>query len=408
MNDDTQKNLAPDTFTRDTASADRANSAPDEKFREFSKLFSPANPGPIMSVDGLRAADETGVATTPQIHKKEDILLNKDDAYRRTPVKDQLFAARVLAEEQKPYEPSTKIPARGEIPLPARIEPEEKILKPLRTYQGDVAETLKKQKTSVVQMVLAEHDKKERFKEDSRATSKRNLPIVAISAILALMGIGIIAGGAIYFINERAAQIHVETAEVPSIIFAETAKGLDIAGLSPDSLTRAISTEVIGEKPRLDTILSVYFTKPAGSAPETMAARISAQEFFTAIGSAMPDTLLRSLAQEFMFGIHAFNGNEPFILLKTNFFENSFAGMLKWEERMAREILPLFGIPLESAIADKKFQDIVVKNRDLRALLNEQDDIVLLYTFYNKETIIITQTTSTLDEVISRLTRPKK
>ena len=82
--------------------------------------------------------------------------------------------------------------------------------------------------------------------------------------------------------------------------------------------------------------------------------------------------------------------------------------MLKWEERMAREILPLSGTSVEGALADKKFQDIVVKNRDLRALLNEQGDIVLLYTFYDRETLIITRTTSTLDEVITRLTRPKK
>ncbi|MEK9168053.1 MAG: hypothetical protein AAB769_01845 [Patescibacteria group bacterium] len=402
MNDD-KKNVPEPSIPTDAT-----NTAPDEKFREFSKLFSPANPGPITPVDGSRATNETNSTGTAQIRKKEDILLNKEDAYERTPVKDPLFAAKILEEEQKPYVSSTQIPTREEIPIPARIEPEEKILKPLRTYQGDVAETLKKQKTSVVQMVLAEHEKKERSKEESRATSKRNLPIVAVIALLALVGVGVLGGGAIYFINKRAAQTPVEKLEIPSIIFVETAKELSITGRTPDSLTQAISTEVANAKPRLDTILNVYFTKLIGGAPESISVRVSAQEFFTALASAIPDTLLRSLNQEFMFGIHAFNGNEPFILLKTNFFENSFAGMLKWEERMAREILPLFGTSVEGALADKKFQDIVVKNRDLRALLNEQGDIVLLYTFYDRETLIITRTTSTLDEVITRLTRPKK
>ena len=82
---------------------DATNTAPDEKFREFSKLFSPANPGPITPVDGSRATNETNSTGTAQIRKKEDILLNKEDAYERTPVKDPLFAAKILEEEQKPY-----------------------------------------------------------------------------------------------------------------------------------------------------------------------------------------------------------------------------------------------------------------------------------------------------------------
>lgn len=200
---------------------------------------------------------------------------------------------------------------------------------------------------------FSQSTKKERSKEESRATSKRNLPIVAVIALLALVGVGVLGGGAIYFINKRAAQTPVEKLEIPSIIFVETAKELSITGRTPDSLTQAISTEVANAKPRLDTILNVYFTKLIGGAPESISVRVSAQEFFTALASAIPDTLLRSLNQEFMFGIHAFNGNEPFILLKTNFFENSFAGMLKWEERMAREILPLFGTSVEGALADK-------------------------------------------------------
>lgn len=257
-------------------------------------------------------------------------------------------------------------------------------------------------------MVLAEHDKKERFKEESRATSKRNLPLILISVVFALVGIGALGGGALYFIHKRSAQKPVEPIAVSSIIFAETAKEIPIDELSPDSLARRIGAEVSSARLRLDTIENVYFTKQVGDSPNYITARISTQEFFQALGSVIPDTLLRSFDSDFMFGIHAFNGNEPFIIFKTDFFENSFAGMLKWEERMGRELFPLFGSPVTDALSDKKFQDIVVRNRDLRALLNENGDIILLYTFYDRSTLIITQKISTLDEIVARLTRPKQ
>ena len=31
------------------------------------------------------------------------------------------------------------------------------------------------------------------------------------------------------------------------------------------------------------------------------------------------------------------------MILRTDYFESAFAGMLKWENAMAREVLPLFG-----------------------------------------------------------------
>lgn len=403
MNNDTQKNPAPDTLSSDATPAASA-----KKFLEFSKLFSSASTDSEAHTIPENAQNTGDALSASAIPQKKDILLNKDDVYAKTPVRDPLFAAKILEEEQKPYAPSTEIPVREEIPIPTRIEPEEKILKPLRTYQGDVAETLKKQKTSVVQMVLAEHDKKERFKEESRATSKRNLPLIVISVVFALVGIGALGGGTFYFINKRSAQTPVEPIAVSSIIFAETAKEISIDERTPDSLARTISAEVSSARLRLDTIENVYFTKQIGDTPTNITARISVQEFFTALNSVIPDALLRSFDSDFMFGIHAFNGNEPFIILKTNFFENSFSGMLKWEERMGRELFPLFGSPVNDALSDKKFQDIVIKNRDLRALLNENKDIVLLYTFYDRNTIIITRTISTMDEVVSRLTRPKQ
>jgi len=134
---------------------------------------------------------------------------------------------------------------------------------------------------------------------------------------------------------------------------------------------------------------------------------ITPQRFFGIMSTRMPDSLLRSFRSEFMFGIHSFNGNQPFMILNTDFFESTFAGMLKWEPFMAQEILAMFGTDITPGILDREFEDFVVKNRDLRVLRDDEGEIILLYSFFNRDRLIISTDTETLDEVITRLNRPK-
>jgi hypothetical protein len=50
------------------------------------------------------------------------------------------------------------------------------------------------------------------------------------------------------------------------------------------------------------------------------------------------------------------------------------------------------------------FEDEVVKNKDIRVLKDSTNTTVLLYSFINKETLIITTNEQTFNEVYDRLT----
>ena len=43
-----------------------------------------------------------------------------------------------------------------------------------------------------------------------------------------------------------------------------------------------------------------------------------------------------------MIGVYSWNGNQPFIILKTDSYENAFAGMLSWEKNIAGDLSALF------------------------------------------------------------------
>jgi len=345
----------------------------------------------------------------------KDILLSKESATiegsKRTPVRDPLFASKIL--EQEKIKEQIK-PAGIEKTTTGKASPKgiqsASAIKNIRTYQSDVAEQIKSQKTSVVQMVLEEQKKKEAKKTEKAVTSKRNLPFFIMSIVFVIAGISIVSPGVwYYFFKDGDITKIPEDMRVESIIFAEAQKEFNISKKSKDEIINNISEEIQTLDIRLDFIEHIYPTKEILAAEmlgeEGLRARVTAQEFFKKMEFKMPDTLLRSFGEKFMIGIHSFNGNEPFIILTTDFFENTFAGMLSWEKFMADDIFPLFSIAKNEDIARKQFEDKVIKNRDFRVLTDNEGNIVLLYSFYTKKILIIATSKDTLDEVISRLQR---
>jgi len=348
---------------------------------------------------------ESSIVTQDVAEKKEGVLL-EGAMEKKTPVRDPLFAARILEQEREPFRPEVKETPSVETPAKEYVEPK---IKRIRTYQGDIANTLKTEQTSAVQMVLAEHKRKQKREETEAPTTKKNLTFIVLSTTLAIVGTLALSAIAFYFIREAITPEEQPPIEVTSPIFSETKKEFNITGLSGVKLVEDIKNEVLNINIRLDFVEHLYFTEDISRADgePNVKVLVTPQRFFKIMETKMPDSLLRSFEPEFMFGIHSFNGNQPFMVLNTELFESTFAGMLKWESFMASEMLPMFGVATTPAILDKKFEDAVVKNRDLRVLRDSEGEIILLYSFFNRNTLIISTDTTTLDEVVTRLNRPK-
>jgi hypothetical protein len=52
------------------------------------------------------------------------------------------------------------------------------------------------------------------------------------------------------------------------------------------------------------------------------------------------------------------------------------------------------------------FLDQIVENHDARVMLSQDGDILLLWTFLDRSTIVVTTNEATLREIISRLSQP--
>ena len=339
----------------------------------------------------------------------------------------------------------------------------------MRTYEGDVAKTITSRGTSAIDMAMAEK-RRDTGEEDvltssEPQTSHKKSIIIIISLILILTGIG--GSYYLYSISPLAAvappAIQIKAA---SLVPKDSQVTVAIDRMTSNEIVRALK-EKISSQQSPGTIMEVvpYTTDINGTK-----SRIPTQQMIKNMRIPAPDILVRSLTSSWMLGVFADSNNNKnvFIVVKNNYFQNAFAGMLEWENVMADDlkqylfsvaplgvanstspvalsptlysdalqnidsILPStgsIGTTTQENVADSsttpdttpvvetpapvipyftlrgQFQDKIVKNKDTREFITTEGETILLYSFIDNNRTVISTNEATLAEIILRLER---
>ncbi|OHB10841.1 MAG: hypothetical protein A3G05_02330 [Candidatus Zambryskibacteria bacterium RIFCSPLOWO2_12_FULL_45_14] len=263
-------------------------------------------------------------------------------------------------------------------------------LKQIRTFQGDVAEALQRQQESLVSIQRAEHLKRGSIEPSGDdQTRKQSLFLILGSLLLFALG----SAGAWYAYNAFIDKTRTPPIAVPvnRFITSNTEVNLDITASSSRDVVISAISGAAGNVP--------------GNELHHIQVPLSSSEFFQTLGSRAPGSLVRAFDPLFMFGAL---GQSNFLIIKLASFENAFAGMLLWEKNMAQDIGPLFTTAplLKSIPVGATFTDVTDRNKDMRMLAIEGKSI-LLYSFFDNNMVIITDSIETLRTLIERLTREK-
>jgi hypothetical protein len=304
--------------------------------------------------------------------------------------------------------------------LDNQADPETKpkviLQKSIRTYEGDVADAMTNRKTSVLSMAIAESSKKtgaDTITNEEPKNYGRKIFAVVISIVLMVVGLG--GGYYLYLKSPLAAHdTPAVNTKIPSVVEVDKQIVLSINNLSGDQIIRKINDSYFNENIAPSNILELIFSQNIGSTT----VRVGAPDFLDKFNFEMPDTLLRSIKNTWMFGISNTEDTKiPFLLFKNDFFQNSYAGMLKWENSMPEELADLLNY--RNSIIQKDvlstssisqffnlkgtFEDRTVMNRDVREFRNDSGQLLLLYSFIDKDTLIITTSEATLKSVIEKI-----
>lgn len=305
--------------------------------------------------------------------------------------------------------------------LDNQADPETKpktiLQKTIRTYESDVADALSNKKTTVSTITIAENKKKEREEVtaiEEKGDGRKKAIIIIISIVFIIAGL---AGGYYLYLKSPLAVIApvaVQQKKAPSIITPEVQKALPIGTMGSNQINKLVANALKNEKTTNGSIHEFIPTQIVNNANS----RVPVSDFIKNIGLNIPDITLRSLTKEWMMGVYnSESQNYPFIILKTNFFQNAFAGMLQWEPMMPDEFAEIFNYKTKNEIENAEgtstvksfftihgqFTDKTILNRDIREFVNDNGEVLILYSFVDKDTIIITTSEVTLKSLIEKI-----
>src|SRR3989344_32804 len=119
--------------------------------------------------------------------------------------------------------------------------------------------------------------------------------------------------------------------------------------------------------------------------------------------------LIRALGSEFFFGLHTVDENAPLLVIPVSSYERAFAGMLEWERALNADLAPVFTsvpdtIVSESGLLEKRlFEDLIMRNYDVRVLKDNAGTIQLYYSFPTRELLIIAESPYSFAKILARL-----
>lgn len=308
-------------------------------------------------------------------------------------------------------------------------------IKSLRTFQSDVAEALGQNNTTVTKMVIAENVRKANNDAPvatpnptkpatAPAETEKIVPPMTIKApevvtngpapeshptatrnvLLTLASLLLVAGGiygGLYFYSQSpvantSKQVAPKKNGYVGLLSSNIQKRIILGTLVDKRLEDVLAYEKKEAKLDPGQISELYFIKGEGSEQFLL----SAEEFISLSTTKSPEAVRRSLLERFMFGFHNTGTSiEPYIVLKTEFFQNTFTGMLKWEPEMFEDIKAWFS---DKTLSAQSFTDKILKNKDIRELKDNAGNTVILYGFLDKETLVITTNEATFLEVLDR------
>lgn len=315
----------------------------------------------------------------------------------------------------QPVESTT--PAQASEPVKQSEGLASSIVSPLRTLKNDLQRIIRVNKISLVRAAALESQKHRGPAEDERqlvseGRSRRSVGILFAAALFVVLGAAAFLG--VFLITGERSGIPSENPQ-NSILFAENGVPFPLDNNSSIELKRLLAQARLGSGGTLGSITRIIPVVSETSSEGVISERpATLEEFLRALGVRAPEELFRALPDDFFFGIHTVDENAPLFVIPVLSYERAFAGMLRWEETLNADLSPAFTPVPDQTVGSgglpekRRFEDVVMRNYDVRVLKNEAGTIELYYSFPTRELLIIAESPYSFTEILSRLRAERK
>ncbi|MHB1316589.1 MAG: hypothetical protein ACYCZW_01895 [Minisyncoccota bacterium] len=273
-------------------------------------------------------------------------------------------------------------------------------LKSLRTFQGDMQDHIEKGKETISTIALAEQKKKIEKNEPTyteRPVGSSHAGLFIVIGMICLIGGGVIFG-AIYFFKTKN-ETTIKTVVEKTLIPYTTKKENILGNQNIENIASILLQEQSDLNAEINTIVYNTYTYNGDILPSNSLANI----LFGRSGDALKRNIL-----EIMTGVYSYDTNEIFFILQPDNFGIVYTGMLEWESTMGEDMSPFFPRLQEYLKSNPSvFTDETYKNKDVRVIRNSSGDIVLLYGFIDKDTLVITSNEKIFQAILNKYLQSK-
>lgn len=255
----------------------------------------------------------------------------------------------------------------------------------IRTYAADMSGAIKQRGETIATIVNKERISRKKPEPSETEAADKTRRLIIISGSLLLIAIGAFAiGGALFFSKKDS------TIDAPrqSIIFANQTKEVTLR--QNESLDDELAFLRTNENLSLGEVLRIEIIQ--NNLP------ITGSDLARTLG--LPSTLARDVTN-IMVGIHSFDRNQPFIILEVLAYDRAFGALLSSERTLARELGDFYKPTSATSSAPLlTFEDKIIRNLDARVSVGSWP---ILYTFPERNMLILTTNEYTLQEILTRL-----
>lgn len=282
-----------------------------------------------------------------------------------------------------------------------------KDIKVIRTYNSDMVDAIRINEISVIKIALAEKEKREQEALYKKAEGTNTSKIFLVIGGIILIAVAIIGS---YFLIQKKKGIEIPkitTNDIETFILYNSKSYIDITNITNVSDL----SDIIKQEQQNDSglIKALFLTKKINNVSEIL----TSKDFLSLIKTTAPGALTRSLSDKYLLGkysnqnaVNEQDKSAMFLVLETTDYNQAYASMLDWEKTMLKDLFILFDISIPESsneLFEKSWKDIIINNKDARALYGENGEGILYYVFVNKNNFVITNSVEALKEVITRL-----
>lgn len=283
------------------------------------------------------------------------------------------------------------------------MPPEEKKeripIKSLRTYQGDVEEAIANNKYTSTTILVAEQ--KRRVEEPQKVvevkySGTRNRVFIYFGGLFFILGVAIVTS--VYYI--KSSDDVVIERQVKTFLSPTKEIKIALASSTEDNIISTIVRERENFKLPINSVL--YVNTVNENVP------VDTSKILSVLAPSAPSSLVRSFDNKYMLGIYSYDTNEVFLILSVDDYASSYSGMLKWEKDMPKDLAKIFSVDQDFLTRTYSFSDLSIKNKDLRIIRDDAGKTIMLYSFIDKETLLITKNEKIFGAILARINISKQ